>query len=42
LELYERVLHLIAEIGETKDFFEMARLKRRQRRQGDFVFAGTR
>ncbi|MBI1927517.1 hypothetical protein HYR99_25155 [Candidatus Poribacteria bacterium] len=42
LELYDTVLHHIAEIDESKDLFEMAKLKARSLSQGDFAFAGTR
>ncbi len=41
LELYEKVLHHLAEIDEAKDLFEMAKLKARSLSQGDFAFAGT-
>ena len=42
MELYEKVLHHLAEIGEAEDFEEKCQLKQRQFKQGDFQFAGTR
>ena len=42
MELYEQVLHHLAEIGEAEGFEEKCRLKPREFKQGDFQFAGTR
>lgn len=42
MELYEQVLRHLAEIGEAESFEEKCRLKRREFRQEDFEFAGTR
>ena len=42
VELYDQVLHHLAEIGEAERFEEKCKLKERTFRQGEFEFAGTR
>lgn len=42
MELYERVLEHLADIGEAQSYEEKCRLKGRDLRQGGFEFAGTR
>lgn len=42
MELYDQVLHHLAEIGEAKSFEEKCQLKQRPFTQGDFKFSGTR
>ena len=42
MDLYEQVLHHLADIGEAKTFEEKCELKARSLNQGDFEFAGTR